>query len=57
MGGSHRTLLGALVYVLIFNGVFLLPGVDPNHLKLYVGTLLLGAVIAASRALKGALIA
>lgn len=57
MGGPHRTLLGALVYVLIFNGLFLLPGVDPNHLKLYVGTLLLGAVIAASRALKGALIA
>jgi len=57
MGGPHRTLLGALVYVLIFNGLFLLPGVDPNLLKLYVGTLLLGAVVAASRALKGALIA
>jgi len=57
MGGPHRTLLGALVYVLIFNGLFLLPGVDPNHLKLYIGTLLLGAVVAASRALKGALIA
>lgn len=57
MGGPHRTLLGALVYVLIFNGLFLLPGVDPNHLKLYVGTLLLGAVVAASRALRGALIA
>jgi len=57
MGGPHRTLLGALVYVLIFNGLFLLPGVDPNHLKLYIGALLLGAVVAASRALKGALIA
>ncbi|MCS7125410.1 MAG: ABC transporter permease [Aigarchaeota archaeon] len=57
MGGPHRTLLGALVYVLIFNGLFLLPGVDPNHLKLYIGTLLLGAVVVASKALKGALIA
>jgi len=57
MGGPHRTLLGALVYVLIFNGLFLLPGVDPNHLKLYIGALLLGAVVVASRALKGALIA
>lgn len=56
MGGPHRTLLGALVYVLIFNGLFLLPGVDPNHLKLYIGALLLGAVIIASKALKGALI-
>ncbi|MEM0451990.1 MAG: ABC transporter permease [Nitrososphaerota archaeon] len=54
MGGPHRTLLGALVYVLIFNGLFLLPGVDPNHLKLYIGTLLMGAVIVASKALKGA---
>jgi ribose/xylose/arabinose/galactoside ABC-type transport system permease subunit len=57
MGGPHRTLLGALVYVLIFNGLFLLPGVDPNHLKLYIGALLLGAVVIASKALKGALIA
>ncbi len=57
MGGPHRTLMGALVYVLIFNGLFLLPGVDPNHLKLYIGTLLLAAVIVASKALKGALIA
>lgn len=57
LGGPHRTLLGAMVYVLIFNGLFLLPGVDPNHLKLYIGTLLLGAVIIASKALKGALIA
>ncbi len=56
MGGPHRTLLGALVYVLIFNGLFLLPGVDPNHLKLYIGALLLGAVVIASKALKGALI-
>ncbi len=56
-GGPHRTLLGAMIYVLIFNGLFLLPGVDPNHLKLYIGTLLLGAVIIASKALKGALIA
>jgi hypothetical protein len=46
-----------MIYVLIFNGLFLLPGVDPNHLKLYIGTLLLGAVIIASKALKGALIA
>lgn len=57
MGGPHRTLLGALVYVLIFNGLFLLPGVDPNHLKLYIGTLLLFAVVIASKALKGATIA
>lgn len=57
MGGPHRTLLGAIVYVLIFNGLFLLPGVDPNHLKLFIGTLLLGAVVVASKALKGALIA
>ncbi|MDW8021249.1 MAG: ABC transporter permease [Nitrososphaerota archaeon] len=57
MGGPHRTLLGALVYVLIFNGLFLLPGVDPNHLKLYIGALLMGAVIVASRALRGVLIA
>jgi ribose/xylose/arabinose/galactoside ABC-type transport system permease subunit len=57
MGGPHRTLMGALVYVLIFNGLFLLPGVDPNHLKLYIGTLLLAAVVVASKALKGALIA
>lgn len=57
LGGPHRTLLGAMIYVLIFNGLFLLPGVDPNHLKLYIGTLLLGAVIIASKALKGALIA
>ncbi|MEM0444392.1 MAG: ABC transporter permease [Nitrososphaerota archaeon] len=56
MGGPHRTLLGALIYVLIFNGLFLLPGVDPNHLKLYIGALLLGAVIIASKALKGTLI-
>ncbi|MEM4573992.1 MAG: ABC transporter permease [Candidatus Caldarchaeum sp.] len=56
MGGPHRTLLGALIYVLIFNGLFLLPGVDPNHLKLYIGALLLGAVVISSRALKGALI-
>lgn len=56
MGGPHRTLLGALVYVLIFNGLFLLPGVDPNHLKLYIGTLLMSAVIVASKALRGALI-
>lgn len=56
MGGPHRTLLGALIYVLIFNGLFLLPGVDPNHLKLYIGALLMGAVIIASKALKGALI-
>jgi len=57
MGGPHRTLMGALVYVLIFSGLFMLPGVDPNHLKLYIGALLLTAVIIASRALKGALIA
>ncbi|MEM0482031.1 MAG: ABC transporter permease [Nitrososphaerota archaeon] len=57
MGGPHRTLMGALVYVLIFNGLFLLPGVDPNHLKLYIGTLLMAAVAIASKALKGALIA
>ncbi|MCS6783817.1 MAG: ABC transporter permease [Candidatus Caldarchaeum sp.] len=56
MGGPHRSLLGALIYVLIFNGLFLLPGVDPNHLKLYIGALLLGAVVIASKALKGALI-
>lgn len=56
MGGPHRTIMGALVYVLIFNGLFLLPGVDPNHLKLYVGSLLLVAVVIASKALKGALI-
>lgn len=56
MGGPHRTLLGALIYVLIFNGLFLLPGVDPNHLRLYIGALLMGAVVIASKALKGALI-
>lgn len=53
MGGPHRTLLGALAYVLIFNGLFLLPGIDPNQLKLYIGALLFVAVIAASKSLKG----
>lgn len=53
MGGPQRTLLGALAYVLIFNGLFLLPGIDPNQLKLYIGAMLFIAVIATSKGLKG----
>jgi len=52
MGGPHRTLLGALAYVLIFNGLFL-AGIDPNQFKLYIGITLVAAVLIASKALKG----
>ncbi|MEM3610247.1 MAG: ABC transporter permease [Candidatus Anstonellales archaeon] len=56
VGGPHRTLFGALAYVLIFNGLFL-AGIDPNHFKLYIGLTLIAAVLIASRGLKGVLIA
>jgi len=56
VGGPHRTLLGALAYVLIFNGLFL-AGIDPNQFKLYIGVVLVVAVLMASRVLKGVLIA
>ena len=56
IGGPHRTLFGALAYVLIFNGLFL-AGIDPNQFKLYIGLTLIAAVLIASRGLKGVLIA
>jgi len=56
VGGPHRTLFGALAYVLIFNGLFL-TGIDPNQFKLYIGLTLLVAVLIASRRLKGVVIA
>jgi len=56
MGGPHRTLLGALAYVLIFNGLFL-AGIDPNQFKLYIGVVLIIAVLMASRSLRGVTIA
>lgn len=56
VGGPHRTLLGALAYALIFNGLFL-AGINPNEFKLYIGLTLLVAVLIASRGLKGVLIA
>ena len=55
VGGPHRTLFGALAYALIFNGLFL-TGIDPNQFKLYIGLTLWGAVLIASRRLKGVLI-
>jgi len=55
IGGPHRTLFGALAYVLIFNGLFL-AGIDPNQFKLYIGLTLIAAVLIASRGLKGVLI-
>jgi len=56
VGGPHRTLFGALAYVLIYIGL-MLTGINPNHFKLYIGLTLLGAVWIASRGLKGVLIA
>ncbi len=56
VGGPHRTLLGALAYVLIYHGL-IMSGLDPFTLRLAIGATLLAAVIVASRGLKGVIIA
>jgi len=55
LGGPHRTLLGALGYVLIFNGLFL-AGINPDHFRLYIGAALVAAVAIASKGFKGVLV-
>ncbi len=56
VGGPHRTLLGALAYVLLYHAL-IMSGLDPFSLRLAIGATLLAAVIVASRGLKGVIIA
>ena len=51
-GGPHRTILGALVYVVLYRGLYI-SFLSPEILQLIIGLLLVLSIIIASRGLKG----
>jgi ribose/xylose/arabinose/galactoside ABC-type transport system permease subunit len=55
IGGAHKTVLGALAYVLVYDAA-ILSGIDPFALRIVIGLILFVSVIVGSKGLKGVLI-
>lgn len=54
-GGPHKTIIGALAYVLVYDAA-ILSGIDPFALRILIGLILLISVVVGSKSLKGVLI-
>jgi ribose/xylose/arabinose/galactoside ABC-type transport system permease subunit len=55
LGGTHKTIVGALAYVLVYDAA-ILSGIDPFALHILVGLILLASVIVSSKGLRGVII-